>query len=117
MSDVIEALTRVLQARRNADPETSYVAQLYGKGLDKILEKVGEEATEVLIAAKNADNATGRDRDSAPQAKALTGEVADLWFHTMVMMVQLNIEPKAVLDELEERFGLSGLEEKASRAP
>jgi phosphoribosyl-ATP pyrophosphohydrolase len=117
MSDVIEALTRVLQARRNADPDTSYVAQLYGKGLDKILEKVGEEATEVLIAAKNVEHATDRDAGAAPPAKALTGEVADLWFHTMVMMVQLNIEPQAVLDELEERFGLSGLDEKANRRP
>lgn len=115
MSDVIDALTRVLQARRQADPETSYVAQLYSKGLDKVLEKVGEEATETLIAAKNLQALAEQGAERAAPAKALTGEVADLWFHTMVMMVQLNIDPKAVLDELEQRFGLSGLTEKASR--
>ncbi|MEM1228967.1 MAG: phosphoribosyl-ATP diphosphatase [Pseudomonadota bacterium] len=112
MNNVIEALTRVLEARRDADPERSYVASLYRDGLDKVLEKVGEEATEVLLAAKNLEQAGAGD---SARRDALTGEVADLWFHTMVMMVQLNMSPQQVLDELEQRFGLSGLDEKAAR--
>ncbi len=113
MNNVIEELTRVLEARRDADPERSYVASLYRAGLDKVLEKVGEEATEVLLAAKNVQH----EGDSGRATRtALTSEVADLWFHTMVMMVQLNMTPKDVLAELEQRFGLSGLEEKAARA-
>lgn len=105
--DVLRELTEVLKARRGADPDSSYVAALYQRGLNRILEKVGEEATEVVLAAKDADP-KGRD-------DALVGEVADLWFHTLVMLVALNQEPDWVLDTLTARFGTSGHDEKASR--
>jgi phosphoribosyl-ATP pyrophosphohydrolase len=105
--DTIEKLTEILQKRRDADPESSYVASLYNQGLNKILEKVGEEATEVIIAAKDADPASGNAE--------LLGEVADLWFHTMVMLVHLQCTPEEVLKLLDKRFGVSGLEEKRSR--
>ncbi|MCR9278151.1 MAG: phosphoribosyl-ATP diphosphatase [Pseudomonadaceae bacterium] len=106
--DTLEKLTEVVKARQGADPDESYVASLYAKGLNKILEKVGEEATEVILAAKDAD---GAQRDDA-----LIGEVADLWFHTIVMMVHLNQRPDWVLDTLAERFGVSGHTEKANRS-
>ncbi len=107
-SNVIDDLTRVLEARKDADPESSYVASLYHRGLNKILEKVGEEATEVILAAKDH----GRD---AADPRALTGEVADLWFHTLVMLVHLGVRPTEVLDTLATRFGISGHEEKRNR--
>jgi phosphoribosyl-ATP pyrophosphohydrolase len=106
-ADIINDLVAVLKARRGADPETSYVASLYTRGLNRILEKVGEEATEVLLAAKDAQ--AGR-RD-----EALIREVADLWFHTLVLLVHLDQDPRWVLEELTARFGTSGHEEKASR--
>lgn len=108
MSDVLEQLAQVLEARKEADPETSYVASLHHKGLNKILEKVGEECTETLLAAKDAEQ-SGDTRD-------VVYETADLWFHSMVMLSQLGLGPKDVLDELASRFDLSGLEEKASRS-
>ena len=98
--NTIDALTKVLEERRNADPESSYVASLYAAGLDRILKKVAEEAGEALIAAKNVEGTTRDD--------ALIGEVADLWFHTMVMLVHLHQQPVWVLDELASRFGVSG---------
>lgn len=104
MSDTINRLSEVLEARKNADPESSYVAKLYSKGIDSILKKVGEEATETVIAAKGSDPGQ------------VVYETADLWFHTLVMLKHLNIEPQLVLDELDRRFGLSGLEEKANRS-
>jgi phosphoribosyl-ATP pyrophosphohydrolase len=107
MSDVLQALSATLQARRNADPGESYVASLHSKGLNKILEKVGEEATEVILAAKDVN--AGGDR------QALAGEVADLWFHSMVMLSHLDMDVDDVMQCLAERFGTSGLEEKASR--
>ncbi len=103
MSDVFEQLAQILEARKGADPETSYVAKLYAKGLDSILKKVGEEATETVIAAKGGNSAE------------VIYETADLWFHTLVMLKHLGLEPAQVLAELERRFGLSGLEEKANR--
>lgn len=106
--NVLDELNRTLAARRNADPETSYVARLYATGLNKILEKVGEEATEVIIAAKDA--ASGGDHEEVVK------EVADLWFHTMVMLNELGLEHSDVLAELAARFGISGHEEKASRS-
>ena len=110
MSDTVLArIAQTLEARRDADPKTSYVASLYGKGLNKILEKVGEEATETVIAAK--DHATGDG-----SAEDLIHEVADLWFHSMVALSHLNVDVAEVLDCLEGRFNLSGLEEKASRS-
>jgi phosphoribosyl-ATP pyrophosphohydrolase len=107
-TDIIKDLTEILDARRSADPESSYVASLYGKGLNKILEKVGEEAIEVLLAAKDvAIDDTKND--------ALIGEVADLWFHTLVMLVHLGQDPQQVLQTLADRFGVSGHVEKRNR--
>ena len=107
MSDIIERLTDVLSSRRQADPDSSYIAQLHNKGLDHILKKVGEESAEVLIAAKASEYDDNRS--------AVVYETADLWFHTMVMLSHLGLEPADVLNELDRRFGLSGIEEKASR--
>ncbi|WOJ92622.1 phosphoribosyl-ATP diphosphatase [Congregibacter variabilis] len=106
-NEVLGALDSVLQERRTASGDSSYVASLYEKGLNKILEKVGEEAAEVIIAAKDCKGAEGQD--------ALLGEVADLWFHTMVLLAQQNLSSADVLVILEERFGLSGHIEKATR--
>ena len=108
MTDVLTSLDAILKERKaSADPDSSYVAQLHHKGLNKILEKVGEEATETIIAAKDA--VYDEDRSE------LIGETADLWFHSMVMLSHLDVDSQAVLDELGRRFGLSGLDEKASR--
>lgn len=107
MTDTINRLAKVLEERKQAAPESSYVASLYHKGLNKILEKVGEEATETIIAAKDAA-ITGNADD-------VIYETADLWFHSLVMLSALNIEPQQVLDELDRRFGLSGHAEKAAR--
>ncbi|UCE75920.1 MAG: phosphoribosyl-ATP diphosphatase [Gammaproteobacteria bacterium] len=101
--DILRRLAEVLEQRKQADPDSSYVAGLYAKGLDTILKKIGEEATETVIAAK------GGDRDQ------LVYETADLWFHSLVLLAHQEISPDRVLDELERRFGLSGLEEKAAR--
>ncbi len=101
--DVLDRLARVLEARKAADPDTSYVAGLYHKGLDAILKKIGEEATETVMAAKDGD------------ADKIVYEVADLWFHTLVLLSREGLGPDRVLAELERRFGLSGLEEKAGR--
>ncbi|NEV62541.1 phosphoribosyl-ATP diphosphatase [Thiorhodococcus minor] len=103
MSDTLERLAEVLEARKRADPDSSYVAKLYAKGLDAILKKIGEEATETVMAAK----------DGAPDK--IVYEVADLWFHSMVLLAHQGLGPERVLAELERRFGLSGLEEKARR--
>ena len=107
MSTVLEELTQVLAQRRQADADSSYVASLHAKGLNKILEKVGEECTETILAAKDAN-----DEDSK---KELIYETADLWFHSLVMLSHLDLEAEDVLQELQRRFNLSGLEEKASR--
>lgn len=103
MSDVLNRLADLLEARKDADPESSYVAKLYAKGMDAILKKVGEEATETVMAAKDGD----------PQK--IIYETADLWFHCMVMLAKAGLKPQDVLDELARREGLSGLVEKASR--
>lgn len=107
MTDTINRLAKVLEERKQAAPESSYVASLYHKGLNKILEKVGEEATETIIAAKDA--AINDNVDD------VIYETADLWFHSLVMLSALNIQPQQVLDELDRRFGLSGHAEKAAR--
>ncbi|MGB5298462.1 MAG: phosphoribosyl-ATP diphosphatase [Thiogranum sp.] len=101
--DILRQLAKVLEQRKQADPDSSYVAGLYHKGLDTILKKVGEEATETVIAAKGGD------------ADELVYETADLWFHTLVLLAHQGVDPDRVLNELERRFGLSGLEEKAAR--
>jgi phosphoribosyl-ATP pyrophosphohydrolase len=107
MSKVLEQLAATLAARRNADPEQSYVASLHREGLNKILEKIGEESTELILAAKDFEPGT--------DSQALVGEVADLWFHSMVMLSHLDVEFSAVTDCLAQRFGVSGLQEKAAR--
>lgn len=107
MSEVLEQLAQVLEARKKADPDNSYVASLHAKGLNKILEKVGEECTETLLAAKDAEQ--------SGDTSNVVYETADLWFHTLVMLSRLGLGPKDVLEELARRFDLSGLEEKASR--
>lgn len=105
-SDILSQLELVLRERKSADADSSYVASLYAKGLNKILEKVGEESTEVILAAKD---------DTPEDHQALVSETADLWFHTLVMLTHLNIPLSSVNEELARRFGLSGLEEKARR--
>ena len=107
MSDTLSQLAAVLEQRKQASADTSYVASLHARGLNKILEKVGEECTETLLAAKDAEQ-TGDTRE-------VVYETADLWFHSMVMLSRLGLGPKEVIDELARRFDLSGLEEKASR--
>jgi len=107
MSDILTRLAAILATRREADPETSYVARLHREGLNKILEKLGEECTETLLAAKDAE----RSGDT----QALVAETADLWFHSLVMLAHLGENADAVLAELARRFSISGLDEKASR--
>jgi phosphoribosyl-ATP pyrophosphohydrolase len=104
MSDVLERLGRVLEQRKQSDPRDSYVAGLYAKGTDAILKKIGEEATETVMAAKDGD------------AGKIVHELADLWFHCLVLLAHQGIEPEAVLAELDRRFGTSGIVEKAGRA-
>jgi len=104
MNDTLNKLAEVLEERKQADPDSSYVAKLYSKGLDAILKKIGEEATETVMAAKDG------------QKDKIIYEMADLWFHSMVLLSQQELSPQDVLNELERRFGLSGLEEKASRS-
>ena len=106
MDDILDKLSTILKERRDADPETSYVAKLHQAGLNKILEKVGEEATETIIAAKDVEQ-SGKEN--------VIRETADLWFHSMVMLDHVGASPQEVLKELEQRFGTSGLKEKASR--
>jgi phosphoribosyl-ATP pyrophosphohydrolase len=108
-TSVFEILGDILEERKNAAADSSYVASLYHKGLNKILEKVGEEATETIIAAKDAER-SGDNSD-------VIYETADLWFHSLVALAQLGERPETVIEELKRRFGLSGLEEKASRQP
>ena len=101
--DTLARLAAVIDARRGADPDRSYVARLFSRGTDAILKKVGEEATEVVMAGKDGDR------------QRIVGETADLWFHTMVALSHFGLGPAEVLAELERREGLSGLEEFALR--
>ncbi len=103
MSEILSQLTEVLEQRKLADPGSSYVSSLYHKGLDAILKKIGEEATETVMAAKDGDK------------EKIVYEVADLWFHTMVLLSREGLSAQDVLAELDRRFGLSGLEEKSQR--
>jgi len=103
MSDILNKLAIVLEQRKQAEADSSYVADLYSKGLDAILKKIGEEATETVMAAKDGE------------ADKIIYETADLWFHTMVLLAHQNLAPEDVLKELDRRFGLSGIEEKAGR--
>ena len=101
--DSLARLADVIESRRGGDPDKSYVARLFAKGTDAMLKKVGEEATEVVMAAKDGD------------AAKLTGEVADLWFHTLMVLAAHGLRPQHVINELRRREGLSGLEEFALR--
>jgi phosphoribosyl-ATP pyrophosphohydrolase len=102
-SDTLAALAAVIESRKNADPTQSYVARLFHKGTDSILKKIGEEATEVVIAAKGGERSQ------------IVYEMADLWFHSLVALSHFNLSPEDVLAELRRREGLSGLEEFATR--
>ncbi len=101
--DILQRLMAVMESRKDADPESSYVAGLYHKGLDFILEKISEESAETIIAAKSGDR------------QQIIYETADLWFHCLVMLAQQNLDARLVLEELERRFGVSGIDEKAAR--
>lgn len=101
--DTLERLAAVIESRRGGDPDKSYVARLFAKGPDAMLKKVGEEATEVVMASKDGD------------AVKLTAEMADLWFHTLVVLAAHGLKPADVLAELRRREGMSGLEEFALR--
>ena len=103
MSVRLNRLAETLEARKSADPESSYTAKLYAKGIDAILKKIGEESAETIIAAKNGD------------PDQIVYEVADLWFHTLVLLAQQGLHPEQVLQELARREGLSGIAEKAAR--
>jgi phosphoribosyl-ATP pyrophosphohydrolase len=108
MSDaILKQLAEVLKQRKQASADESYVASLHHKGLNKILEKVGEESVETILAARDAEQ-------SGDNSKVVY-ETADLWFHSLVMLSHLDIDVDEILKELERRFGLSGLEEKANR--
>ena len=102
--DVLSRIYEIVQQRKGADADSSYVASLYAKGLDKVLGKIGEEATEVAIAGKGGDE------------KEIVSEVADLWFHTLVLLGYYDLPPEQIYDELRRRFGTSGIDEKASRS-
>jgi phosphoribosyl-ATP pyrophosphohydrolase len=105
MNNTLTQLAQVLEDRKQQTADKSYVASLYAKGLDTILKKIGEEATETVIAAKNGDK------------QQIIYETADLWFHCLVLLAVQGLHPDDVLAELQRRFGLSGLEEKARRTP
>jgi len=102
-TEVLTQLTKILEQRKGAAPDSSYVASLYDKGLDAILKKIGEEATETVMAAKDGDN------------DKIVYEIADLWFHTLVLLAERNLSADDVLNELARRFGVSGHDEKAAR--
>jgi len=102
-NDILKQLAAILEQRKGQDADTSYVASLYAKP-DKMLEKIGEEAVETIIAAKNGDR------------EQIIYETADLWFHSMVMLAQQGLSPDDVLAELARRFGVSGHDEKAARS-
>ncbi len=102
-AEVLERLAALVESRRGADPERSYVARLLARGPDAILKKIGEEATETVMAAKDGDPAR------------IVAETADLWFHCLVMLAHYGLSPMQVLDELARREGVSGLDEKAAR--
>ena len=110
LADVVDQRRDAFKAG-SADPNTSYTALLFSKGDDGILKKIGEEATEVVMAAKDARNSNL----AAEQQKLLIGEMADLWFHCLIALSQFNLRPEDVIAELDRRLGTSGIEEKAAR--
>lgn len=104
MSDILDRLAEVVESRKGGDPESSYVARLLAQGEDAILKKVGEEATETVMAAKDGDR--GR----------IVRETADLWFHCLIMLAHYGLRPSDILAELRRREGISGIDEKAARS-
>ena len=104
MSDILQQLAQVLEQRKLESADKSYVASLYAKGLDTILKKIGEEAAETIISGKGGDN------------QQIIYETADLWFHCMILLANQGLGPEDVLNELQRRFGLSGLDEKSQRS-
>ena len=104
MSDILDRLADVLESRKRGDPEDSYVSRLFSRGEDAILKKIGEEATEAVMAAKDGDKLR------------IVGETADLWFHCLIMLAHYGLRPSDVLMELRRREGISGIDEKASRS-
>jgi len=105
MNDVLARLAEVVHGRNGGDPERSYVSRLLSRGEDAILKKIGEEATETVMAAKDGDR------------QRIVGETADLWFHCLIMLEHYQLGPQDVLNEVQRREGLSGLDEKAARKP
>jgi phosphoribosyl-ATP pyrophosphohydrolase len=101
--EVLRRLADVIKQRQLADPASSYVAELCARGPDAVLKKIGEEATEVILASNSGDKT------------AIIHEIADLWFHTLVLLARSGLDPEDILEELEKRFGKSGLDEKAAR--
>ena len=108
MSDTLATLQAKIESRKNASPDRSYVAYLHSKGLNKILEKIGEESTEVILAAKDVSPESG--------GQALIEETADLWFHSMIMLSHLGLSYEEVVEALDSRMHQSGLMEKAARS-
>jgi phosphoribosyl-ATP pyrophosphohydrolase len=104
MSDILERLADVIESRKSGDADKSYVSRLFERGPDAILKKIGEEATETVMAAKDGDRLR------------IVGETADLWFHCLIMLAQFGLRPADVLAELRRREGISGIDEKAARA-
>ena len=113
-NDSLAQLAAVLESRKTGDPETSYVARLLHKGPDAFLKKIGEEATELVMACKDVELAAA-GTPAAPGRQKIVAEAADLWFHTMIALAHFGLSPQDVIAELERRVGVSGLEEKASR--
>lgn len=103
MSDILDRLADVLESRKGGDPGDSYVSRLFSRGEDAILKKIGEEATEAVMAAKDGDRLR------------IVGETADLWFHCLIMLAHYGLRPSDVLMELRRREGISGIDEKSSR--
>jgi phosphoribosyl-ATP pyrophosphohydrolase len=117
-SDSLQRLAHIIESRKTAnggDPDKSYVARLLHKGPDAFLKKIGEEATETVMAAKDIDCALSQGGATAELKGKLVGEVADLWFHSLIALAHYGLSPADVIAELERREGISGIEEKALR--
>ena len=108
--DILKQLDLILESRKTESPDSSYVASLYHKGLEKILKKVGEESNETIMAAKDLEHA-----NNSENREHLVYEIADLWFHTMVLLASQNLSSDDITNELQRRFGLSGHDEKTNR--
>ncbi|MGA8516440.1 MAG: phosphoribosyl-ATP diphosphatase [Burkholderiaceae bacterium] len=114
-NDSLDQLARVLQSRKGGDPDSSYVARLLHKGPEAFLKKIGEEATELVMACKDADYSGASTQAKAQAHSKIVNETADLWFHSMVALAHYGLSPQDVIAELDRRVGTSGLDEKAAR--